>query len=512
MRLKDRFDRKTRKPSTRTQRIGFAFFWLIVLSYAFFVASDANWNTESHLYPAFSAVDYHTLRIDAFQQRLGDKSLWQGHYYSDKAPGLSLLAIPVYAALRLVMPSQRGQHYEVYPEQKYAIPRATVYIRYALTYVLIILPSALFAVLFWLFLSRFVSSGWALALSAVYALGTIAYPFSVRFYSHQLTAVLLFSAFMLIYLRVRCRPANPGALTASAIAGLLCGYSVISEYPTAVIVALLLIYLAVIARNRVRFAAAFLAGLAPAAALGILYDLIAFGRPLATGYMYTHSALYQNHVRSGALGITGLAGYGLQWPTLDNFWQITFGAYRGIFVVSPVLLLLAAAVPRMWRRRDLRVELWICLAVVVAYLLMDASHGAIVNGWSGGTGVASRHIVPALPFMCYVLVFGLADPRFRMAFVALGAVSVAMMFITVAGAGLFSMTDHNPIANEMLPTFFSGNIQPNWGNMVGLTGFKSLALLCVAGAGLVSRIVWLFHTDRRHTPFAERLAPEISAR
>src|SRR5690349_353233 len=137
MRLRDRFNRQTRKPSTRTQRIGFAFFWLIVLSYAYFVASDANWNTESHLYPAFSVIDHGTLSIDAYQQRLGDKSLSRGHFYSDKAPGLALLAIPVYGVLRVAMPSQRGLPYEVYPHMRYAIPRSTVYIRYAVTYVLI---------------------------------------------------------------------------------------------------------------------------------------------------------------------------------------------------------------------------------------------------------------------------------------------------------------------------------------------------------------------------------------
>jgi TRAP-type C4-dicarboxylate transport system permease small subunit len=44
MRFRDRFTRKTRTPSTRNQRIGFAFFWLIVLCYAYSIATEANWN------------------------------------------------------------------------------------------------------------------------------------------------------------------------------------------------------------------------------------------------------------------------------------------------------------------------------------------------------------------------------------------------------------------------------------------------------------------------------------
>jgi hypothetical protein len=509
MRLRDRFNRKTRTPSTTTQRIGFAFFWLIVLSYAFFVASDANWNTESHLYPAFSAVDHHTLQIDAYRGRLGDISSWGGHYYSDKAPGLSLLAIPVYGALRVAMPSQKGQPYEAYPHLKYAIPRATVYLRYAITYVLIILPSAAFAVLFWLFAARFLARGWALLLAAVYALGTLAYPFSVRFYSHQLAAVLLFSAFMLIFLRVRRRLLDRNAVLAAATAGTLCGYSVISEYPTAVIAALILAYLATVASRRPYACAAYLAGMVPAAVLGLGYNLLAFGRPLATGYMYTHSALYQSHARATVLGLTGLASYGLQLPTPDSLWQITFGAYRGLFVVSPVLLLFAVAVPLTWRRRDLRVECVLCVAVVAAYFLLDASHGAITDGWSGGSSVASRHLVPALPFMCLPLAFGLSSRRFRLAFVALGSLSMAIMFMTVSSVGVFSMTDRNPLVHELVPTFFGGNIQPNWGNMLGLTGFGGLGVFALVAAVLTARIVWLLRETPAAVPFVDRLAPKL---
>jgi hypothetical protein len=509
MRLRDRFNRNTRTQSTRTQRIGFAFFWFLVVCYGFFVASDANWNTESHLYPAFSAIDHRTLRIDAYHQRLGDKALWKGHYYSDKAPGLSLLAIPVYGSLRFAMPSQQGKAYEVYPHQRYAVPRSTMYIRYAITYILIILPSALFAVLYWLFLMRFVAPGWAIALAAVYALGTIAFAFSVRFYSHQLTAVLLFSAFMLIFIRVRRRPSDRRGLWAAFLAGILCGYAVISEYPTAVITLLLVAYLLAVAPDRLRSCGAFVVGLIPPAVLGLGYNLTAFGRPLATGYMYTHSSLYHNHAPAAVLGLTGLASYGLQWPTLDSLWQITFGAYRGLFLLSPVLLLCAPAFALMWRRRDLRAECSLCLAVTALYFLLDASHGAITDGWSGGSSVASRHLVPALPFMCFPLALGLAGKRFRVAFVGLGALSVAAMFVTVAGVGLFSMTDRNPIVHEMLPTFFSGNIQPNWGNMLGLTGFASLAVLVLLLSGLTARIAWLLRTKGLRVAVPRPLTPEL---
>src|ERR1700737_2616481 len=66
----------------RREGIGLAFFWLVMLAYGFFVPTILSWNTESHLYATFSIVDRHTVNIDAYQQGLGDKSYYNGHYYS----------------------------------------------------------------------------------------------------------------------------------------------------------------------------------------------------------------------------------------------------------------------------------------------------------------------------------------------------------------------------------------------------------------------------------------------
>ena len=45
-------------------------------------------------------VDHGTLRIDAYQRQFGDKAAYGRHFYTDKAPGLSFLAVPTYALLR----------------------------------------------------------------------------------------------------------------------------------------------------------------------------------------------------------------------------------------------------------------------------------------------------------------------------------------------------------------------------------------------------------------------------
>lgn len=496
---------QTRDERNRRESIGLAFFWLVILAYGFFVPSILSWNTESHLYPAFALVDRHTIRIDAYQQGLGDKSYYRGHYYTDKAPGLSFLAVPIYAAERLAFPTGKVTGFKLYKHiaNYYYIPERVAYLRYGITYILVAIPSAALAILLWLFLLRLTGNlGWSLALAAIYALGTIAYVYSIWFFSHQICAVLLFSAFLLLFYRLRGHPPDRRALLATGGAGLLTGYSIISEYPTVVIGALIGLYLLAVTgpawQGRVRAAAAFVAGMLPPAALEIGYNLSAYGKPLATGYNYVHSAAYHVHIHGGFLGLGSPSSYGIQPPTLTSIWEITLGSYRGIFLLNPVLLLFIPGVYFMWRRRDLRPEFWLCLAVVLLYFLLDASRPPDTNGWSGGSSVASRHLTPMVPFMIVPVIFGIGNHTFRIALAVLGAMSVVIMFMSVSSTYLFPYTDHNPLVNEVLPNFFSGQIEPNWGYLlgkgIGLVGFASLLPLFAIAAVLVGRLLWLLRT------------------
>lgn len=505
------------KEKNRKESIALAFFWLVILAYGFFIPSILSWNTESHLYPAFAMVDHHTVNIDAYHQGLGDKSFWNGHYYTDKAPGLSFLAVPVYAAMRVILPNVKVQGFLLYHHIKnyYYIPENMTYLRYGITYMLVALPSAALAILLWYFLMCITGrTGWSLGVAATYALGTMAYVYSIWYFSHQICAVLLFSAFLLLFFYVRGKEYGRSAALAAGGAGLLVGYSIISEYPTAVIGAALAVYLLAIARDRRRTFIDFVVGMLPPAALNIAYNLAAFGKPFATGYMYVHSAAYRSHIHGGFLGLANPLSYGIQLPTPLTIWQITLGTYRGIFLISPVLLLFAAGAVFMWRRREMRAEWWLCIAIVVLYFLMDASRGADTNGWSGGSSVASRHLTPMLPFMMVPIAFGYRSRYFRIIFAATAAVSIALMFMIVSSTYLFPYQDQNPILNEVLPNFFAGKILPNWiyvwRGTLGLKGAQALIPFFAVIVGLAARIVWLL-TGRRGVNAAAPGIPELEA-
>ncbi|GAC1398915.1 MAG: hypothetical protein NVSMB52_12470 [Chloroflexota bacterium] len=428
------------------------------------------------------------------------------------------MAVPVYATMRFILPRVKVQGFLLYHHIKnyYYIPENMTYLRYGITYLLVSLPSAALAILLWYFFMRLSGSvGWSLALAATYALGTCAYVYSIWYFSHQLCAVLLFSAFLLLFFHVRGSPYDRRTAFAAGGAGLLAGASIISEYPTAVIAAAIAVYLLVIARERWRSLIDFVVGMIPAAAANIAYNLAAFGKPFATGYMYVHSQAYHSHIHGGFLGLADPLSYGIKAPTLISIWQITFGTYRGIFLISPVLLLFAAGAVFMWKRREFCPEWWLCIAVVLIYFLMDASRGPDTNGWSGGSSVASRHLTPMIPFMIVPLIFGFRNRIFRIVFLATAAVSIALMFMIVSATYLFPYQDQNPILNEVLPSFFGGKIEPNWiyvwRGTLGLTGFSALFPFFAVMACLAARILWLLYAPTRQVRTSEVILPEFEA-
>src|ERR1700733_11030089 len=69
-------------------------FVLLFVSFAYFYQAGG-WNQNSRFALVRAITNEHTLNIDPFQHATGDKASFEGHYYSDKAPGLALAAVPI---------------------------------------------------------------------------------------------------------------------------------------------------------------------------------------------------------------------------------------------------------------------------------------------------------------------------------------------------------------------------------------------------------------------------------
>src|SRR5215208_1130252 len=86
--------------------------FLVLFCYSYFI-QEGGWNANSRMALIMSVVHYHQLNIDPYENTTGDKVLYNGHYYSDKAIGTALLGVPVYAVLSK-LPGFEVKKYSLY--------------------------------------------------------------------------------------------------------------------------------------------------------------------------------------------------------------------------------------------------------------------------------------------------------------------------------------------------------------------------------------------------------------
>ena len=195
--------------------------FLVLFCYSYFM-QDGGWNQNSRMALIMSVVHHHQLNIDPYEESTGDKALYNGHYYSDKAIGTAVFGVPVYAVL------SKLPGFEV---EKYSLYLVTVFV--------VSLPSAVLSLLLYQLMRLLVGSHiWALILTLFYSLGTLAFPFSTMLFGHQLAATFAFAAFfVLVKARLHTSPFSSAWLLFTA--GALAGLAVLTEYPAILITALL---------------------------------------------------------------------------------------------------------------------------------------------------------------------------------------------------------------------------------------------------------------------------------
>ena len=443
---------------------------LIVLCAAYFVPRGTSWNADSHIFLTASIVDRGRLNIDPLAPYTGDKSYANGHYYSDKAPGLSLLAVPVYAfAKQTIMGGKPYTALFAVPE----IQRTDFLIRYLLAIVFAALPTGVIAALLYSFLARLgVDGKWRAGLALTYGLGTIARPFADQFFSHQLAASLVFSGFVLLY-RIRHGELRVGMM--APLAGFLLGYAVLTEYPTALIVLALSVYALTTPAEGRRVLGFLTLGAVPPLLVGAIYNTLAFGGPLSPGYAHLAGPeAFRIGQAQGLMGVT--------YPHLDALWQMTFGPYRGLFMLSPVLLLVLPGFWMLRRRVTWRAETRLWLVIVALYGLFSVSYFA----WDGGFSMGPRQFLPVLPFL--MLPIGEVtrrahDWRWRIVATMLAICSVVIVEAATAVGPLFDPRYSSPLTQWVWPRVLTGQLDNNWGMLFGFPGLLQilpLALLVAA--------------------------------
>jgi hypothetical protein len=422
-------------------------------------------NELPRAYLVKAIVDDHTFAIDRSVARWGataDVSPSGGHQYSNKAPGSSLLAVPAYAAVRAVS-----------GEPSLAV---TLWI---CRVVAGIVPMLAFLWFLWGFLARFAPDPGVRRLVLLgYALGSLAMTYSILFYSHQLGAICIASAWILALEVAEGRRGMP----AMAAAGFLAGAAALVDYQAVFAAVPIAVHVTAVLWRRggvLRAAAVATAGAALPIAVLLAYHAACFGSPWRTGYdASTSFAMFH---QQGFLGITALRG--------EAFWGSVGRRDNGLFALSPWLLLAVPGWVALWRRGD-RATALVGVSVCVIYILFVSS----INFWRGGWQIGPRYITAMLPFLLPAVAAQLeawrAAPVRLAGSAGLVGVGVVVYVLSSATFPYWPDTVPHPLYDITFRLLGDNAVAPSVGSVLGVTGIAGILPYLAVAFGVLGVAIW----------------------
>lgn len=383
-----------------------------------------------------------TLDIDRYHLRTCDKAFANGHYFSDKAPGTILVALPPFIVssgiLRLAglpLDSPRGWFVSSWFSCFWALA----------------IPTAVGGVALYRWLSQLVPMRPALVTTVTFVLGAAPLPYATQMFSHSLVVGLCWVA---VY---KCRLLCSGRPSArqSVIAGGALGLALASEFSAGIVIAALLVaflrwhsgvgkYLAV------GFAVPLL--LVPA------YNWACCGSPWILPYTL-HSTFPEMQ--------TGL--YGIRWPSAETMFNLLAGPTRGLLLWCPFLV--TTLVGLCVIAKNGREWLWLFYGIPMLHVIVMSGRSW---DWQAGPTLGPRFLVCVLPIIALPCALGTQRlPR----------VSCTLAFLSLAITTLATLTDacpgysiYNPLTELHIPLLISGQFSPNLGMVLGLPPYASVTL------------------------------------
>ncbi len=356
-------------------RVEWSVFLILLGSYAFFWHSR-DWNTASRLMLTYAMVDRGTVCLDGLDRQTGDIALFQGHYYCDKLPGFSLLAMAPYRLARTAagLPPHplRSEAMDYWPAD-YWVTLGTSGLFTALTAVLLVRLAH--------------DLGCSPRLRCARGAGLRPGHAGLRLRDARLRPPALGvrppGSFYLLYKR-----GTGSAAARLGAAGFLAAYAAVIELQVGPVSAILGLYLLVqcLRRRRGPDALAYFAlGAAVPTLVLLVYNMLAFGSPWDMGYFHHATAQFARvHNRQNPLGLR---------CRTRPCWSPCSGA--SIAACSSMLPSFCWLSPAGWclRRRGSSLAA-VSLAIAAAVFVVNLSYPEWTGGWSTGP----RLLVPLLPF------------------------------------------------------------------------------------------------------------------
>lgn len=401
------------------------------------------------------------LSLDARPFRTPDKVEHNGLYYSDKAPGTTIVALPFFALALSILPAS-----EALNESN---DRWLVSSWLACAGALAI-PAVLGACALWLWLRTWISDRWAFITICSLWLGSFPLPYSTLLFSHSLVIGCLSASLWLLNIGLESHSTKARHQNYKfALAGFLLGYAVASEY-TAAIVALAIFLWAICVGSKsltstriisrpalVSFLLVSAGGVPPLLMIPA-YSFFCFNNPFVLPYSL--QAIFPEMQK-------GFYSIGL--PNAQTAWNILFSPARGLFFWSPVLLVGLAGYPELLRRS--RGLFWLTYIAPLVHIVILSGR---TWDWQAGFTLGPRYLSPILPLLALPVGLGLRRfPYFGIPLALYSFVVVSVATLTDA-CPLYSV--QNPLTELQFPLLMQGSVSPNLGLLLGFSSHISVAL------------------------------------
>jgi hypothetical protein len=456
--------------TSRQTRIATVLGAALLLTYGYFYEAGG-WNQNSRFALIRAVLERHTLQIDDYQLHTGDRALWRGHYYTDKAPGASLLALVPVQAARLISRAA-GVDPASFPGIAWT------------SYVAAVVTSGIFTVVaalcvFWLSIKWGASDGAALFAATAYGLASPAWAYATLFMGHGQTAGCLMVA--LVAADALQDRAGRARFAPAWIIGLAGGWAVVTEFQAAV-PAIFIGLLAIAhvlddarpkpsrdesgdsdpsqranASARTAKASAerdviailwrIAIGVTIAAVPMLVYNTLAFGSPFHVGYS-SEEGFQELH--TGFFGIT--------YPRLSTIRELLVGSYRGLLPLSPLMGVVPLGLAMLWRNGRRGAAL-VAAGTGVYYLLLNASYFY----WEGGWAFGPRQVTAALPFLALGLapLWALSRPAGRGLLLAGWIWGAGVTLVAVSTDPQPPASIKAPVRELLWPAFRAGDLSLN---------------------------------------------------
>jgi hypothetical protein len=474
-------------------------FLIVLIAYGYF-SSSPDWNTNSRLALVKAVVEEKRFEIDSYwNNSLETKDVAEvdGHYYSDKAIGASLIGAEFYYVF-----------YKIYHRIWDGRISRQLFTE-VITFLSISLICAFLAPFLYSFAKKITNvPAYSFIVTAAICLGTPLYKYSTVYYGHSLAGLFLFVVFFIWFNIKSEEQISPAKVL---ISGYFLGYAIITEYPTAMIAFCLGLYILHVLWKKQRlfdlkiYTCLIIGAAVPLIVAGA-YNYVVFRHPFKTGYAYEMLSEFREGHHIGIMGIG--------WPNLATLFYMTFHTTMGIFWQSPALLLAFPGWFWMLKEPSYRAEAVLSIAIVLIYFLMMSGYYI----WWGGSAFTPRNLIPVFPFFAIPLAF-LANRWAKVAFSVLVLLSIIQMFIVSATSNygitsiaekmssisMFSMFQQGSMIYDVyVPNFINQLLLPNRGQeFLGLEGFLSLVPFLVIEAVLIAGFIKTTSKSKSMTPQVE---------